>query len=281
MTERQHRFVSTDGIELFLREYPGPNDAPVVLCLPGLTRNSRDFVAISQRLARRYRVIAPDLRGRGYSEHDAEWRRYHPGTYVGDVWELLDHLAIERCAILGTSLGGLIAMLMANAQPERVTGIVLNDVGPEVAPEGLARIVQYVGLRPPVSTWAEAAAQCEDAYGVTLPEYGADDWLAFARQGYRENARGEPELDFDPNIGRALREVGGTLPDPWALFGSLTVPMLCLRGAISDILSVAILERMQAMQPTMMAVTIPDRGHVPQLTEPPSIDAIEAFLGGL
>jgi pimeloyl-ACP methyl ester carboxylesterase len=278
---RERWLECTGEVRMYFRDYAGPPGAPVVLCMHGLTRNSRDFAPIAEHLAIRYRVLAPDLRGRGFSERDPNWRNYFPTVYIDDMWRLLDAEEVGRVALLGTSLGGLIAMPMAADHPERVRCMILNDVGPEVAPEGLARIVKYIGVLPPVASWEEAASQCREAYAVTLPEYGEQDWLAFARKGYRENSAGVPELDFDPAIAQALREVGGTLPDAWGILQRIRVPVLCLRGAMSDILSVEILERMKTAQPAMRVVTIPNRGHVPQLDEPESVAAIDDFLAAI
>jgi pimeloyl-ACP methyl ester carboxylesterase len=162
-------------------------------------------------------------------------------------------------------------------RPEVVAGVVLNDVGPEVAPEGVARIRQYVGKLPPVSSWEEAANQAETIYGAALPHI--DDWEAYARLGYRENDAGVPVLDMDPDIGTAARELEGTAPDLWPVFGALAGrPVLVLRGETSDILSVATLEKMQSTVPGLEAVTVPGCGHAPTLDEPECIEAIDRLL---
>jgi len=145
--ENEFYFRSHDGLQLFYRDYPARNnhleqktDASIVLCLHGLTRNSRDFIELVQHLQNNYRVLTPDIRGRGFSAYDPQWHNYHPATYVQDVWTLLDHLKINHIAVIGTSLGALMAMLMSAQKPELITGIVLNDAGPEIDPRGLARI---------------------------------------------------------------------------------------------------------------------------------------------
>jgi len=275
----ENTYQSADGLHLFYREY-GDGDR-TVLCLPGLTRNSRDFVSLAMWLAPRYRVLCPDLRGRGYSDFDPDWKNYHPVTYVEDTWRLLDTLQVQRCAIIGTSLGGLMAMLMAGESPQRLAGVVLNDVGCEVAPEGLARIAGYVGKLPPVSNWDEAAAQAREVNAVAAPDLDDADWLAFAHRTYREDEQGVPRLDMDPNIGRALVEVGGTLADPWELFDSMQMAVLEIRGALSDILTADILEKMQARKPDLQIVEVAGRGHAPLLDEPESLAAIDAFLDSL
>jgi pimeloyl-ACP methyl ester carboxylesterase len=272
---------SHDGLQLFYRDAGPHNEATPVLCLPGLTRNSRDFTQLAAHLTASRRVICPDLRGRGYSEHDPEWRNYHPLTYVADTWQLLDELAIQRVVVIGTSLGGLMAMIMAAQQPVRLAGVVLNDVGPEIAPEGLARIRGYAGKLPPVTNWTAAAAQLREVYGLALPGLDEAAWLAYARQSFRENAEGIPQLDYDPAIGLAIQEVSGEPADPWPLFRALTMPALALRGELSDILAPATLARMQQEKPDLVAVTVVNRGHVPLLDEPDSLAAIETFLATL
>ena len=252
-----------------------------MLCLPGLTRNCRDFETVAPRIQRSRRVLCADLRGRGRSQHDPNWQNYHPGTYVADVAGLLADAGVTRVVVLGTSLGGLIAMIMAATMPQVLAGVILNDVGPEIAPEGLARISSYVGKSAPVSSWAEAVAQVRATYGLAWPGATDEDWLAFARRGYRE-VDGVPRLDMDPMIGEAVRAApGGAAPDLWPLFASLgPVPVLALRGALSDVLSQQTFDRMAREKPDLERITIPGRGHPPMLDEPESVAAIEAFLQG-
>ena len=272
-------YESADGLRLHYRDYRPDRGGTPVLCLPGLTRNCRDFEDLAPHLAGRRRVLAPDLRGRGLSEYDPEWRNYHPGTYVGDVIRLLDTADIERVILIGTSLGGLIAMALAARDQQRLAAVVMNDIGPEVAAEGLARIQAYTGKLPPVSSWDEAAAQAKAIYGEWLPGLSDADWRRLARRGFREGADGTPELDMDPNIGRAVREVGPQRGDPWALFDALgDLPVLVLRGALSDILSQDILDRMHARKPDLESLEVADRGHVPLLDEPDALDAIDRFV---
>lgn len=276
---RDRYYRSHDGLRLHYRDYAADRHGTPVLCLPGLTRNCRDFENLAPHLAARRRVIAPDLRGRGLSEYDAEWRNYHPGTYVRDVVTLLDTLGIPRVILIGTSLGGLIAMALAATDRSRLAAVIMNDVGPEIAPEGLARIQAYTGKLPPVSSWAEAAAQSKTIYGTWLPGLSDADWERMARRSFRAGPDGAPELDMDPNIGRAVREVGPQVGDPWALFDAFgDLPVLVLRGEMSDILSADILARMHERKPDLASVTVPDRGHVPLLDEPVSLAAIDAFV---
>ena len=282
MSERAHHYTSDDGLTLYCRDFAAnANGGVTALCLPGLTRNSRDFIALAHHLQPQRRVLCPDLRGRGHSDRDPEWKNYQPPVYVRDTWTLLDGLEVQRVVIIGTSLGGLMAMVMAVQQPERVAGIILNDVGPEIAPEGLERIRGYVGETPSAQNWDEAVARTRAVYGQALPDLDEAGWQAYARQGWREDAHGVPRPDYDAGIGRAIREASGEAPDPWPMFRALQCPTLVLRGAYSDILSEAILARMHTELPALQSETIPGRGHVPLLDEPPSLTAIDAFLAGI
>ncbi len=276
-------FTSGDGLRLYYRDYPAaePGRLPV-LCLPGLTRNCRDFEISALRIQRTRRVLSPDLRGRGQSQHDPSFLNYHPGTYVGDLALLLKDAGVERAILLGTSLGGILSMLIAAGMPQVPAGVILNDVGPEVAPEGLQRIAQYVGRHAPVRDWAEAAAQARATYGLALPDLTDDDWLAMARRGYVE-VDGVPRLDMDPRIGDAVRAApAGAAPDLWPLYAALKpVPTLAIRGELSDVLSVATFDRMQLEKPDLRRLTVPRRGHPPLLDESECVSTIDEFLAQL
>ncbi len=278
MATNAHTFTSEDGLELYYRDFGADQPGTPVICLPGLTRNSRDFEELALRLEGRRRVITPDLRGRGYSEYDPNWQNYHPGTYIKDTWRLLDTLGIDRVVIVGTSLGGLCAMAMSKENNARIAGVVMNDVGPEIGAEGLKRIQGYTGLLPPVTTWEEAANQTREVYGQWLPGLSPYDWLNLARRGYREHD-GVPRLDFDPNVGRAVREVGPQKGDPWANFASLeNTPVTLLWGVDSDILTKEICDKMLAVKADLEVVPVANRGHVPLLDEPECVAAIDAML---
>lgn len=279
LEEHGHYYQSTDGLRLFYREFGADNSVTPVICLPGLTRNSRDFIEFAEHLAGDRRVLAPDFRGRGFSEHDQNWENYHPLTYVQDVWTLLDKLGVDKVIVIGTSLGGLCAMVMAAQAAERVAGVVMNDIGPEINPAGIERVQAYTGKTPPVKSWDEAAAQAKEIYGEWLP--GLDDaaWHKLAWRGFREDANGIPRLDIDPNIGEAVRKVGPQKGDPWALFDALhDIPVVLLWGVMSDILTIDIVEKMRARKPDLEVVEVADRGHVPLLDEPECLAAIEGLL---
>jgi len=278
-------FGSRDGLQLYFRDYVGDESKVPVLCLHGLTRNSRDFAALAEHIAPARRVIVPDQRGRGRSQYDPQWMNYHPGTYLDDMASLLEELSIKRVIVIGTSLGGLMAMLMAASRPQLLAGVVLNDIGPEIDPVGVARIQAYAGRLPPVRDWDDAAEQMKMTFGLSFPEYGAQKWHEFARLSFDEDEAGVPRLAADPKIGDAIRSIPAppnAVQGMWLAFGQLrNIPALGLRGAHSDLLSAATFARMQQEVPSLVAVTVQNRGHAPQLDEPDSLRAIDTFLGGL
>jgi len=280
-TERY--YSSADGLRLYYKDYAAatPGKLPV-LCLPGLTRNSRDFEHVALRLQRDRRVLSADLRGRGRSQHDPNWQNYHPGTYVADINLLLADAAVSRCILLGTSLGGILSMMLAATYPARVAGVILNDVGPEVDPQGLARIASYVGRHAPPTSWEEAAATVRATYEIGVPGLTDEQWASFARRSYSD-VDGVPRLDMDPMIGEAVRSApNAAAPDLWPLYGALrSIPTLAFRGATSDILAASTFDRMAREKPDLVRVDVPNRGHTPQLDEPECTEAIDAFLAHL
>jgi pimeloyl-ACP methyl ester carboxylesterase len=271
---------SHDGLQLYARLYGETLPAaPAVLCLHGLTRNSRDFEDLAPHLAQHYRVIVPDLRGRGLSDRDPQPQNYQPAVYVRDVLALLGTVDVKRVAIIGTSLGGMLAMMLAYSQPALVAGMVLNDVGPEIDPVGIERIKQYAGRLPPARSWSGAVAQTRAVYGDAWPGIAEDRWLALARRGYRENPAGVVDIDADPGIGVALRAAPQATLDLWPLWKALCkVPTLAIRGALSDILSAATFARMKSENPDLLQLEVAGRGHVPLLDEPECLAAIDGFL---
>jgi len=278
--ESEYFYPSIDGLRLFCRIYPAgrPGGLPV-LCLPGLTRNSRDFVQLAGHLAPRHEVLTADLRGRGRSAWDTDPSHYQLPTYVEDMWTLLDSRRASRVVVVGTSLGGLMGLVMAATRPAAIAGLVLNDVGPEIDPAGVRRIAGYAGKLPAVSSWAEAAAQTRSVYEAALPGLSDEDWLDYARRGYRENAEGAPMPDVDPRISEAFRNTSAAAPDLWPLYAQIkSVPMLVIRGALSDILSVSTVSRMAREKPDLVHLEVADRGHTPTLSEPECLAAIDAFL---
>jgi len=278
VSSNEHTFESEDGLALYYRDFGPEMPGTPVICLPGLTRNSRDFEDTARRLESRRRVVTVDFRGRGFSAYDPNWQNYYPLTYINDTWRLLGILGIDRVIILGTSLGGLCAMAMSRQDSARIAGVIMNDIGPEIGAEGLQRIQGYTGLLPPVASWQDAAEQTREVYGQWLPGLSDEDFLALAHRGYREHD-GVPRLDFDPNVGRAIREVGPQKDDPWDNFATLArTPVSVLWGVKSDILTREICDKMLAAKPDLDVVPVADRGHVPLLDEPECLAAIDAML---
>lgn len=275
-------FDSADGLKLHFREYPGSSEASLtVVCLPGLMRNARDFELLAPRLSARYRVLCLDFRGRGLSQYARDIRSYVPSSYARDLWALFAAAGVGEAVIIGTSLGGLVGMLFSAERPENVLGLVLNDVGPEVDPAGLARIGSYVGRSVPISDWEEAAKAIELRDRRIYPDYGPEDWLRTARRRYSQGPDGQLQPDYDLSIAGTFA-TPATTPDLWSLWGRLqNVPTLLIRGANSDILSRATAQRMQAEMPALHSVEVANRGHVPTLEEPAASAAIDDFLARL
>jgi len=278
-TDRFHE--TDDGLRIHALDYAGPEGAPTVVCLHGLTRNAADFETLCEHLRDRYRLLAIEQRGRGRSDRDLDPSHYEVGRYVQDTLGMLDALAIDRPVLIGTSMGGLMSMLMLAAAPDRYRGAVINDIGPVVEAIGLARIAGYVGKGVPVANWVEAAAAIRASNGDAFPDYDEAAWIAFARRLYRERDDGMLELDYDPAIAEPFHagQAGGVPPDLWAVFDAMgTTPLLVIRGALSDILSAATVAEMQRRRPDLESVEIPRVGHAPMLDEPEALAAIERFL---
>lgn len=270
-------FVSSDGLRIAYRdESAGPDAGPALLCLAGLTRDGRDFDYVAPHLAG-WRVIRMDYRGRGGSEWAKNFRSYSVPVEARDALELLDHLGVERTAILGTSRGGLIAMYLAATAPERLRGICLNDIGPELDPAGLDKIMDYVGRDPAFSD--------QEAYAAALPGLmpgfegvPASRWRQEAERHSRQTARGL-RITYDPRLRDALNAAGeAPAADMWPLFDAMAgLPLALIRGANSDLLSTATAARMRRKRPDMIYAEVPGRGHIPFLDEPEALDALARF----
>jgi pimeloyl-ACP methyl ester carboxylesterase len=276
-------YQSADGLRLYARDYAHSEPQATILCMHGLTRNSADFAQLCEHLSDRFRVIAVDQRGRGLSQYDHDPSRYNPMVYVQDMITLLDHLALDKVVLIGTSLGGLMAMIMTSMQPQRVAGVVLNDIGPDVNPVGLERIKSYLGRSTPAADWAEAVAQVKWLLGTELPRLNDQQWLDFAHNLYRENDQGMLALAYDPAISTPLDNGNedASAVDLWPAFTAmLSIPVLLIRGACSDILALDCVEKMQQQKPDMQYVEVTECGHAPLLNEPECVSAIDHFLSG-
>jgi pimeloyl-ACP methyl ester carboxylesterase len=273
-------WTSADGLVLRYRDHAGRPDRPPVLCIPGLTRNARDFEPLADAFAGEWRVICADLRGRGQSDYAKDPASYTPDRYVADILALLDAAGLDRVVAIGTSLGGIVALRLALQAPERLAAMVLNDVGPEVEPEGLARIRTYVGQGRSFPTWVHAARSLKEQSGEAHPAYELSDWLRLAKRLMCVGAGGRIAFDYDMKIAEPFGlPPTGTEPHMWLALQALSgLPVLALRGELSDILSAPTLARMKRELPGLEAVTIPGVGHAPTLEEPEAQAAIARLL---
>lgn len=280
--EQTNFYTAAAGLQLFYRDWPGNADALPLLCMHGLTRNSSDFTELAEHVSPRHRIIAPDVRGRGRSARDPDWNNYYPAFYTGDMWRLLDELQIERALLVGTSMGGIMAMVMAVQQPQRVAGIVLNDIGPSIDPAGLARIAAYAGVAQPLRDWEDAEAQMRERYGVALPGMSDEFWQRYTRRSFRMGADGVLAPDYDPDIAKRFGDDSGDAEQKlWELFALIRQPLLVLRGERSDILAATTVARMAQQRPDLRSVEVRNRGHVPLLDEPEVLGAIDQLLTDL
>ena len=279
----EERFIrSSDGLTMYYRDYSAHNQGTPILCLAGLTRNSRDFEALAPQLTKKgRRVLTLDLRGRGKSDYDLNPDHYVLPVYAQDVLVFLDRLGLEKIIIIGSSLGGLIALNVAALNPSLIGAIILNDIGPVVSPEGLERIGSYVGNRGSFQTWHETATALRRVNERIYPDFDMEDWLTLARRTFRETPSGEIRADYDPAIAIPFNQGRNVDPDtdPWVPFEKLkTMPILVIRGAASDILSAETLDKMKQTKPDLKTLTLSNRGHMPLLTEPQCLEAINGFL---
>ncbi len=274
---------SNDGLRLHYRDYPASaeyRERPPIICIPGLTRNARDFEGLAARLAGQWRVICVDLRGRGESAYANDPMSYVPLTYVQDMEALLRDLKLSKFVGFGTSLGGIITMLLASTRPGRVVGALLNDVGPELNPDGLARIREYVGQGRSYPTWMHAARDLGENQGGVYPDFTVADWLIIAKRLMKLTPGGRIIYDYDMKIAEPFRIPGGEAGvDLWPAFGALRqTPTLLLRGEDSDILSAHAAEKMMTGLERGEFIEVPGIGHAPTLDEKPVLAGVERLL---
>lgn len=282
MSHREVFSASGDGLKLFARDYgPVKGGATPVLCLAGLTRNSLDFETIAPRLSIRRRVICPDYRGRGRSQYAPDQKTYRPDIELDDALRLLDQLGIDRVAVIGTSRGGIVAMVMAVKARDRLAGICYNDVGPHLEADGLLRIRSYLGIAPRFENFEQAVASLK-AVNPGFRDLSDGQWMAFARRIFTDD-NGRPGVNYDLRLGESFpgadEIAAGKLADAWPLFeATIPLPATVLRGEYSDLLSAETVAEMQRRHPALAAVTVKDRAHVPLLDEPESVAAIDGWL---
>ena len=274
-------FQTADGLRLYARDYPSPDiNAPVLLCLHGLTRNSRDFESLALALASDFRVVVPEQRGRGLSDYSENASRYSLLQYVEDTRGIIVDLGLERLSVVGTSMGGLMTFALAAQYPGLIERAVINDIGPEIAQEGLDRIKSYVGVAGPFKHWDEATAYLRSITAEIFPDWSNAQWSHFARQCYIER-EGQIVIDYDPQIATPLATQSSDTEAEtlWSLFEAMvSVPSLLIRGELTDLLAPGCVVRMQRMHPTMEVLNVPNVGHAPMLNEPGVTEAIRRFL---
>lgn len=273
-------WTSSDGLRLHYRDYAGSAARPPILCISGLTRNARDFEGVADRLKGEWRLICVELRGRGQSEHARDPMSYTPPVYWQDVEALIAELGLKRFVLFGTSLGGLITMLLAMADNKRIAAALLNDIGPVLETGGLEHIRSYVGRSQSWPTWLHAARFLCEAQRDRYPDWETDQWLVYAKRLCKLTQRGRVVFDYDMRIAEPFRAPGGdTGFDLWTAFAALKgIPSLIVHGEISDLLSRSTVELMLAENEAMEAVTVPRVGHAPTLEEPEAAEAIDRLL---
>ncbi len=283
---RDLRYTSFDGLQLHVRRYGRPNPAtrPAV-CLAGLTRNSSDFHRLATHLAddrhAPREVYALDYRGRGLSDHDPDWRNYSPFIELLDTLDFMATANLHNAAVIGTSRGGIIAMLMAAVRPGMIGAAVLNDIGPEIGTAGLARIMGYAGKIPVPADWSEAVELIRQINERFFTDLSAEDWETLARQSFNETEDGRPAPSYDRNIAKALSQIdiAKRIPDMWAYYEALGhVPLLILRGENTDLLPATTLEEMKRRHPQASVLTVPAQGHPVLLLDKFSIGEVGRFL---
>ncbi len=282
MSFKEEYYPSPDGLNLYYREYGSDQSASPLLCLSGLTRSSLDFHDFAERYSKTRTVYTLDYRGRGKSPYDANYKNYNPQVYIGDIYAFLTEKKIEKALFVGTSLGGLLTMAMAGFAKNFIAGAILNDVGPEVDKSGSRRILDYVGKEVRYATLEEAAEKQKELYRGAYPDITEEDWLGQAKSTfiYDEVAKNY-RLNYDLNLGKALAEQlnSDEQVDLWPFFKELDdVPTLAIRGALSDVLSEAVFDRMKKENPNMETLVLKNRGHVPLLNEPETLTKLDDFI---
>ena len=273
-------WYSAEGLRLHYRDYEGPRDKPPILCIPGLTRNYRDFEPVAERYAGEWRVLCIDLRGRGQSDHDPEPSRYQPYHYVADILKLLDQEGIADAVFFGTSLGGICTMLLSSTDSDRIAGAMLNDIGPEIDQTGIDRIGGYVGKEVRFENWDEAISVIAERNREVFPKWQQGEWDRYARRIMYEAPDGI-RFQYDMRIADNFRAATeGPQGANWDLFESLAGrPVLILRGELSDLLEQDIAERMvDALGEDAELVVVPAVGHTPNLEEPEAQSGMDRLL---
>ncbi len=282
MSFSENYYQSSDGLSLYYREYGSDKSSCPIICLSGLTRSSLDFHDFAERYSKTRKVYTLDYRGRGKSAYDTDYKNYNPQTYLGDIFVFLTTKGIEKALFVGTSLGGLLTIAMAGLAKNFIAGAILNDVGPEVDKSGSSRILDYVGKDVRFATLEEAAVEQEKIYGGAYPDNSDNDWLGQSETTfvYDETAKNY-RFNYDLSLARALAEQLNSEEqvDLWPFFKELgDLPVLAIRGALSDVLSAEVFARMKEEDPDMEALILNNRGHVPLLNEPEALTKLDEFI---
>ena len=278
-------FTSNDGLRLHARCYGARADtATPVVCVPGLTRTAADFEVLAERLSTAgRRDVALDYRGRGLSSHDPNPANYNVQVELGDVLTVLDALNVRPAIFVGTSRGGILAMLLATVRPQALAAAILNDIGPVIELPGLLRIKSYVGKLPAPENYAHAAGILRGLFAAQFPALGDEDWLASARRTFKQDD-GRLAPTYDVRVAESLKDLDleTVVPDLWPQFDALTkVPLMVIRGALSDLLSAETVEAMRRRHPDMRSVDAAGQGHAPMLQDEPTLAAIEQFVNAV
>lgn len=276
----KERYVtSQDNLRLYFREYGDPYAKTLpILCLPGLTRNSKDFHNVAAWLSQEHRVICPDYRGRGKSEYDKNWRNYRAPIYLQDLSQIIMACHFKKMIVIGTSMGGLLAMGLNILKPGLVRAAVINDIGPRIQTGGLGRILNYIGTDKPLPNWQTAIEHLRDLF-PNMMLTGETDWQEFAENTFCRKEDGLLHYDWDVKIAKAIKAESGNIPDLWPLFRSLKhKPVLVVRGGVSDILKESTVQEMKQVLPHIENITVPNVGHAPTLFERESKEAILDFI---
>lgn len=281
MADGESVFITaSDGLRLHARIYGRGHAGRAVVCLPGLTRTAEDFAPLAHALSAQYRIIALDYRGRGLSSYDADPAKYNVMVELGDVLTVMTALDALPALVIGTSRGGILAMLMAASRPDALTGAILNDIGPVIEVAGLLRIKGYVGKLPQPASLEEAATNLRSLFGSQFPRLTEEDWLASARRAFK-NDEGRLVPTYDTALARTLDGVSADQPIPalWDAFDALArKPLLVIRGALSDLLSAGTVSQMRARSPSIEFLEVADQGHAPLLDDAETIGKISDFI---
>jgi pimeloyl-ACP methyl ester carboxylesterase len=273
-------WYSVEGLRLHYRDYEGPRDKPPIFCIPGLTRNARDFEPVAERYAGGWRLLCVELRGRGESAPDPDPSRYTPHHYVADLLKLLDQEGIADAVFIGTSLGGICTMLLASTDADRIAGAMLNDIGPEIDQVGIDRIGGYVGREVTFESWEKAITVLSERNREVFPNWGEGEWKRFAYRIMHETPDGV-RFQYDMHIAENFRAATeGPQGANWHLYEALAGrPVTILRGELSDLLSQEVAEQMvERLAGDAELVVIPAVGHTPNLEEPETQAAMDRLL---